>query len=45
MDDGNKISNIIPAKLRELMLEEQTAMKDVQAFKVIEKVEAESSKH
>jgi len=35
MDDGNKISNIIPAELREMMLEEQTAMKDVQAFKVI----------
>jgi hypothetical protein len=35
MDDGNKISNIIPAELSEMMLEEQTAMKDIQAFKVI----------
>ncbi len=34
-DDGNTISNIIPGQLREFLLEEQTAVKDVQAFKVI----------
>jgi adenylate cyclase len=35
MDDSSEISNLIPAVVRELMLEEQTSMTNVHAFKVI----------